>query len=484
MRAGIFVAALIPRLLVAYVTLGSVDAIHCLRNFVRILDGVPIDTPYLPGIELLLWVAGLVAYASPLPVLFAWKVVPAVCDALIALLLVDAARDRATGYRAGLIYAFNPIPILIACVHPQWESMWIYALLLTILLCERKSALAGVALVLSVIVKPVALPVAIFLIPRDRKRAFAFIGGAAVAGAVYALILAATGLFPDFTRAQGVVQYASGGVQVFGLAFRPHNRLLPVLGALAVAGFIYFRGKCTRGEAVLIFFAITLGLSGLSVQYLAWIIPFAVLCGRWRFVALYTIAAGVFTFFYYLVPEINLLHIEDLGALAVLKPLAAFGPVSPPMWMQLVLQLAGNVVIPLLLLGLAAFDITRLLSRTKPVDTEPAAALKPLLMPAAITLLLFALAVAWAAAQKKPDPYAWIARIEQRIDEYDVTRYRGAGIREGTKVWLATSLIDPFAMPGGVNRILNVTNLGVAWIAVAALIAALSSRANDRREVA
>ena len=481
MRAGIFFAALIPRLVVAYVTLGSVDAIHCLRNFVRILDGVPIDTPYLPGIELLLWVAGLVSYASPVPVLFAWKVVPAICDALIALLLVDAARDRAAGRRAGLIYALNPIPILIACVHPQWESMWIYALLLTILLCERKPAPAGVALVLSVIVKPVALPVALFLIPRDRRRAFAFIGGAAAAGAVYAIVLAATGYFPDFTRAQGVVQYAGGGVQVFGLAFRPHNRLIPVLGALAVAGFIYFRGKCSRSEAVLIFFAITLGLSGLSVQYLAWIIPFAVLCGRWRFVAMYTIAAGVFTLFYYLVPEINLLHIEDLGALAVLKPLAPFGPLSPPLWMQPVLQLDGNVVIPLLLLGLAAFEITRLLSKAKPAaDPEPVAALQPLLIPAAAALLLFALAVAWAAAQPKPDPYVWIARIEQRIDEYDVSRYRGAGIREGTKVWLATSLI----VPGGVNRLVNVTNLGVAWIAVAALIAGLSSRANGRAIIA
>lgn len=481
MRAGIFLVALLPRLVVAYVTLGSVDAIHCLRNFVRILDGVPIDTPYLPGIELLLWVAGLVSYASPPPVLFAWKVVPAVCDALIALLLADAARDRATGLRAGLIYALNPIPILIACVHPQWESMWIYALLLTILLCERKPALAGAALVLSVIVKPVALPVAIFLIPRDRKRAFAFIGGAAAVGVVYAILLAGTGFFPDFTRAQGVVQYASGGVQVFGLAFRPHNRLLPVLGALAVAAFIYFRGKCTRSEAVLIFFAITLGLSGLSVQYLAWIIPFAVLCGRWRFVALYTVAAGLFTLFYYLLPEINLPHIEDLGGLAVLKPLAAFGPVSPPIWMREVMQLDGNVVIPLLLLGLAAFEITRLLSRTKPAATiEPIGDVKPLLIPAAAVLLCCALAVAWAAAQPKPDPYVWIARIEQRIDEYDVSRYRGPGIREGTKVWLARSLI----VPGGVNRILNVTNLGVAWIAVAALIAALSSRANDRREVA
>ncbi len=470
-RLAVLAAALLPRIVVAYVTLGSVDAIHCLRNFVRMLDGLRIDTPYLPGIELVLWVSGVVTYYSPLPVLFPWKLAPLVADALIALLLFDATNDR----RAGFLYALIPIPIIVACVHPQWESLFLYALLVAVLFADRKPALAGVALVVSIIVKPVAVPLAILLLPRDRRGALAFIGGGAAAAAVYAAVLGATGMLPDL---QGIVQYAGGGVQVFGLAFRPQNRLVPVLGALAVVSFLWFRRKCTRAEAVMIFFAITVGLSGLSVQYLAWIVPFAVLCRRWRFIALYTIAAGLFLLFYYLLPEINLRHVEDLGGFALLHPFGAFGPPPPPEWVRALMQLNGNVVIPLLLLGFAAFEIVRLLA--KPQAPEEHVIGRRALIPAAIAIAIFGIVLIWAAAMPDVDAYTWIARVEQRIGEYDAVRYRGPGIREGTKVWLARTLLEP----GAANRVVNVTTIGITWIAVAGLMAALSSRANGRRDVA
>ncbi len=105
-RLAVLAAALLPRIIVAYVTLGSVDAIHCLRNFVRMLDGLRIDTPYLPGIELVLWVSGVVTYYSPLPVLFPWKLAPLVADALIEPDVKVAAccrlqtRDRRGGFLA------------------------------------------------------------------------------------------------------------------------------------------------------------------------------------------------------------------------------------------------------------------------------------------------------------------------------------------------------------------------------------------------
>lgn len=470
-RFAVVAAALLPRIVVGYVTLGSVDAIHCLRNFVRMLEGVRIDTPYLPGIELVLWVSGVVTYYSPLPVLFPWKLAPLIADALIALLLFDATNDR----RAGFLYALIPIPIIVACVHPQWESMFLYALLVAVLFADRKPALAGVALVASIIVKPVAVPLAILLLPRDRRGALAFLGGGAAAAIVYAVILAATGMLPDL---QGIVQYAGGGVQVFGLAFRPHNRLVPVLGALAVVSFLWFRRRCTRAEAVMLFFAITVGLSGLSVQYLAWIVPFAVLCRRWRFLALYTIAAGLFLLFYYLLPVINLPHIDDLGGFALLHPLGAFGPPPPAEWVHPLMQLNGNVVIPLLLLGFAAFELVRLLAKPRPAEEH--AIETRALIPAAAALLVFGIVMVWAAAMPDIDAPTWIARVEQRIGEYDAVRYRGPGVRAGMKVWLARTLLEPRAA----NRIVNVTTIGIAWITIAALVAALSSRANGRRDVA
>lgn len=469
-RLGIFAVALVPRLVIAFVTFGAVDNVHNIRNFVRMLDGLRIETPYLPGLELVLWVAGMATYETPLPVLFPWKVLPLVCDALIALLLFDATRDR----RAGLLYALLPVPLFIACVHPQWDSLFLLPLLLAVVFADEKPVLAGVALVVSIVAKPVAIPLAILLVPRSRRGALRFIGGAAVATIIYVVTLAATGHMPDL---QGIVQYASGGVQVFGLTFRPHNRIIPVAGALALAAFLWFRNRCMRGEAVLLFFAVVLGLSGLSVQYLGWILPFAVLCRRDRFVALYGLAAGLFVLFYYQVPEINLFHIEDLGALAMLKPLGRLAPPPPPAWAGVALQILGNAVVPLLLLGFAALEVVKMLMK-RAVAATPVGPMHGAERGAIAAAALFALAAAWAAMQPRIDPMQYVAHVDKRVEEYDVVRYRGPHIQRGLKVWIARSLVEE----GVAHRAINAATLGVLWILLASGFAAISSRADGRRD--
>lgn len=468
-RLAIFAAALIPRLVIAFVTFGAVDNVHNIRNFVRMLDGLRIETPYLPGLELVLWVAGVATYETALPVLFPWKVLPLVCDALIALLLFDATHSR----RAGLLYALLPVPVFIACVHPQWDSLFLLPLLLAVVFADEKPVLAGIALVVSIVAKPVAIPLAILLVPRNRRGALRFIGGVAAATAVYAAILAATGHWPDL---QGIVQYASGGVRVFGLAFRPHNRIIPVAAAIALAALLWFRNRCTRGEAVMLFFAVVLGLSGLSVQYLVWILPFAVLCRRYLFVATYTLCAGTFVLLYYHVPQINLFHIEDLGALAMLKGVAWLGPV--PVAAGGAARILGNMVVPLLLLGFAAFEMVKMLMRRLPLT--PAVSPRGAERSAIAVAVLFAFAAIWAAMQPRIDATRYVAHVERRIGEYDVVRYRGPHVRAGMKVWIARSLVED----GVAHRAVNATTIGVLWIILAAGFAAISSRADGRRDVA
>lgn len=468
-RLAVFLIALGVRLVIAYVTFGAVDNVHNIRNFVRMLDGLPIETPYLPGLELVLWVAGVATYVTPLPVLFPWKVLPLVCDALIALLLFDATRDR----RAGLLYALLPVPILVACVHPQWDSLFLFPLLLALVLAEERPVLAGVALVVSIIAKPVALPVAILLVPRNRRGALRFLGGAVAAVAAYAIVLVITNHIPDL---QGILQYASGGVQVFGLAFRPRNRIVAVLAALALTAFLYFRNRCSRAEGVMLFFAVVLGLSGLSVQYLGWILPFAVLCRRYSFVALYSLVAGLFVLLYYHVPQINLFHIEDLGALAMLKPLAWLGPL--PVEAGGLARMLGNVVVPLVLLGFAVFEVVKMLMRRLPL--APYVSARGAERAGLVLAVLFAIAVAWAAMQPRIDAMQYVTHVERRIGEYDVVRYRGPHVRAGMKVWIARSLVEE----GVANRIVNATTIGVLWILLAAGFAAISSRADGRRDVA
>jgi hypothetical protein len=211
---------------------------------------------------------------------------------------------------------------------------------------------------------------------------------------------------------------------------------------LAVVSLLYFRRKCTRAEAVLLFFSITLGLSGLSVQYLCWVLPLAVLCRRPIFLALYTVASG------------------------------------------------GNLIIPLLLLGFAAIEIVRKLpespaSRGRDVETGRKGADLRLLAPAVVAALLLLLAATWAGSREAMESGAFVGRIEARIGEYDVVRYRGSGIRAGTKVWLARSLREA----GVAHPIANLTTIALVWVIVSALAAGLgalrvSSAADERRAAA
>ncbi|HEX8169929.1 MAG TPA: hypothetical protein VF824_05245 [Thermoanaerobaculia bacterium] len=469
-RLGVFLAALIPRAIVAYVTFGAVDAVHNFRNFLLLTGGRDIVTPYLPGIELLLWIEGLLGYAAPLPVMFAWKLAPLLCDALIALLLYDMAPDAKSGLRRGLLYAIAPVPIYVCSIHSQWDSLFLYPLLLALSLVDlkrrRKSMIAGIAFVVSLIFKPIAAPLILLLIPKTRERIVAFVTGAAGAMVAYAAILYFTGTWPSVYRLLGVVQYAAGGVQVFGLAFRPHDRLIAVAGAIAVAAFVYFRGRCTRAEGMLIFLAITLGLSGLSVQYLCWILPFAILCERWIFVTLYGLAAGFFCVYYYQSPYVNLLNIDHLGAYGLLHPLGRFGPPLPPRAIRPLLQLDGNLIIPLLLLGFAAFRVTAMLARDERARDEP---IEPHLSPALAFVVLIAIGATWAALQPRVDPDTYVVRVEQKIGAYDVVRYRGRSGAPGTKLWLARSLLEP----GVANPIVNATNIALAAVTAAAAMAFL-----------
>jgi hypothetical protein len=137
-------------------------------------------------------------------------------------------------------------------------------------------------------------------------------------------------------------------------------------------------------------------------------------------------------------------------------------------------------VIPLLLLGFASIEMVRMLSRPSGIQQAAENAVTPrrVLIPGIAVAVLLALATAWAATQRPMDPSAYVVRIEKRIEEYDVVRYRGPGIQPGSKVWLARSL----RQPGVAHPIANATTISLVWIAVSSLAAALAAlRVSSRR---
>jgi len=452
--AGIALLALAPRLVLAFVTFGSVDIVNDVRNTLRLLGGGESITPYLPGgIDLLLWIAGVAAFHTAVPVAFAYKMFVVVADAAIAVLL--AGRDA----KLGVLYAVAPVPILICAVHGQWDALFLLALLLAVMIADERPLAAGIAVALSIVAKPIAVPLIPLFFRRDKQHAARFLGGVAIAAVVYLLLLTVTNHPLTLQALRDIVHYAGGGVQLFGLPYRPPR--LWTLAAVVPLFALQWRGRLTRAESVLIFLAITLGFSGLSAQYLCWVVPFAILCGRLRFHALYTAAAGAFLILYYQSPFVNLSNIENLGTFAFLRPLGFLSPPLPdPARTRIIVQLLGNCCIPLLCLGFAAWWLWR------PRHENVVASTRPLMIAPLLLLAIIAIGTAWAALLPRVPVQAFGPRIRQKIDAYDVVLYRGPGLNNPREnVWIAHSFVDPSVA----NPLINVSTLGMLWVAAAAL---------------
>ena len=470
-RLGVLLLALAPRLAAGTLTFGSVDAIACFRNTIRIVSGLPVAAPYFSGVELWIWIGSVLAVHTPLPVMLPHRLLAIACDALIALLLVDSAPDRRAGLRRGVVYAIAPVAIVISAVHTQWDSVWIYFLMLALVAVRvgrpAIDAAAGAAFVLSVMIKPIAAPLVLVLVPRTRARFAGFATGVAATLAVYYSILAALGWLPDWNELLGILHYARGGLRVFGLPYRPFDRFLATLAMVALLTVLHFARRISRDEAALLFLAFAIGVSGLSIQYLIWVVPFAVLCGRTRFLALYTLAAGVFLIYFYQSPMLNLLNTENLGTLALWKPFGAWAPPLPDPALRPYLLFLGNFAVPLLCLGFVVIRIAALL-RPKPIE-EFAPRPRPILTPALVLLLAVAAATIAAVLLPPLEPAAFVAEVERKIGAYDVVRYFGpTSMQPGSKIWIARSLAEE----GVANPILNISNVLLAWTIVAALITA------------
>lgn len=454
-RLGVLSAALAVRLLVAWVAFSGVDGIESLRNSVRVLGGTWAHTPYLPFIELWIWIAAKVTMATGLPLLFPYKLLPLVMDALIALLLFDTR-----GTRAGLLYAFAPIPIAVACLTAQWDAIWLYFLLLALVL---GGAASGAAYVVSFLVKPIAAPLGVVLLPRTRRTIVAFVAGGVAVFAVYLVILYAIGWPLTKQTFLFMFEYAQRGVQLFGLPRLPVNRLWASLAALAVIAVLHARGRMPRDEAVLLFFAAVLGLSGLGPQYLAWIVPFAIYSGRMRFAAVFTLCAGMFLVLFYRLPFVNRLNVENLGAFGLLKPWGGWAPATGGETMRVVAVMLGNFVVPMVCLTFFGVGVVRAILRPVTPAPHQHSDGRRVAAPLLLAVVLLGMGTVWAAMRPPVRDVDFIVRAEQKIGAYDVVRYRGSDMA-GLKVWI----------PRTGRAGLNTATLAAVWIVAWSVAAAMT----------
>jgi hypothetical protein len=500
--ATIFLAAAASRLVVAYLFFGSVDIVNDTVDSASMLDGpiLSAHVPYLPRIHLLLWLGGQLAAHTGLPVAFCYKVFPCLFDSLIAVLIALRPGDRNAGRRLGYLYALAPVPVIIAALHGQWDGVFLYFLILSIFLLRlgtRSSDIfAGVAFVLSVIAKPVAVPLLIFLFPapwllfgrrhdRDaRRQTVTLLAAMAATTVAYLFLLLAMDTRLGIAEVRFIVSYAQHGVQLMG--FPMFNNVPRSIGIASLALLLpaYWSGRLSREGAILLFFAFVLGVCGSAPQYLTWIVPFAILSFDLAFAALYNFVCAITLLLYYQAPGTLGRNVENLGTYA---PLRRFAWLAPSMTnlsekSQIVFY-SGDVIIPLIAIAFFAIVLLQILRRRRPiVGTTPvtpiqrSAACVPLLL---VALLLGAGCV-WAKLQPPITGHEFSRRIRGRIDaEYWCVRLVESNPHNPkAPVWVMPSYADPAIAA----RAVNAFTIGIGWTFLWTIVA--SAMAIRMRETA
>jgi hypothetical protein len=291
--------------------------------------------PYLPFQLYLIWGAGYISAVLRLPFVFVVKLAPILADAALAALIfkiaIKSGQALAAAFGLGLLYALNPISILVSAYHGQFDAetllllvlawyFWYFAnqdarylagsafilglailnkswaaLFLPIVFFRLTSMKQRVAYALIAVVTPVVFT-ALYIVAfhdspyllLDRALTHAGVPGWWGASAVASLIWRLTGM------GQGVVSWLG-----------QYGRWLVLVGAACV--YWITRRQPAMDAWVTLLVVLYVLTSGFGLQWALWVVPFAILAGDLRRLDLYTLAALL-----YMLPAYYGYHLEPL----------------------------------------------------------------------------------------------------------------------------------------------------------------------------
>jgi hypothetical protein len=261
------------------------------------------------------------------------KIEPILADIAIALVLFASllrAFSLQTAFIGGLLYAVNPVPVFISAYHGQFDATAILPVLLSFYSLGSYPWLSGFWLGIGILVKswPVlALPPLLGGIKSWKKRIiFLALAGFVPLLAILVYLAAFDGnLSQVLSRAIGynrgagawgytyffrlLVYFLPGLTGLFSWLVN-FGRLLTLAG-LAAAWWLRARKETPQDGILTIlvsFFAIT---HAFGIQYMVWLIPFAILCGDLKWLQRYTLTAFFYMFIAYftLVLQVNITNL-------------------------------------------------------------------------------------------------------------------------------------------------------------------------------
>jgi hypothetical protein len=256
-----------------------------------------------------------------LPFVKVVRLAPIGADVGIALLLFTSLRRSGTkaAFHGGLSYALNPIPVFVCAYHGQFDAIAAFFTVLAIYWLKSSPALGGGSLGLGILSKswPVLALPSLFIGARGWKNRTVLLGAAlAVPLAGVALYVAVIGGDP-----RSILERALGynwGLGVWGYTY--FFRLISVLQptatdvfdwfirngryvTLLALGFVWLirARKQLPADGILTTLVAFLAVThAFSIQYLMWVVPFAILVQDHRWLTRYTLAAFAYMFLVYM----------------------------------------------------------------------------------------------------------------------------------------------------------------------------------------
>jgi hypothetical protein len=291
--------------------------------------------PYLPFQLYFVWGAGYVSTVSKLPFVFVVKLPSIVADAVLAVLIFKIAlnfgKTLAAAFSMALLYALNPIAILVSAYHGQFDGETVLLLVLAWYFWHfskqdgRRLGYSALTLGLAILNKSwpaLFLPIVLIRVRSAKQRvAYALIALAtpAVLTFLYLVIFHETP-YPLLRRAlthAGVPGWW-GASALVSLTWRFTGKGQDILSWLAQNGrwlvfvgavFVYWVTRRQRAMDALLTLLLVLYVltSGFGLQWALWVVPLAILVGDQRRLDLYTLAALL-----YMLPAYYGYHLDPL----------------------------------------------------------------------------------------------------------------------------------------------------------------------------
>ncbi len=333
----IFLSVILIRLSLAWIfgiEVADIDQFHTMANLIANNKNI-FDTEglfhYTPIAMFLPYWCLRIGEFFKLPFHFVIKWPAILSDAGIALLIwhyfLTHAKMSKNAFEAGLVYAFNPVSLLITCFHGSYNIVYIFFVVIAFVLMSsdndnRFYRLSALCMGVAIGFRGFAVLFIPFFLKKmqlswRKKIVFVFLAGIpSVITLIPAVIANFQAVWRDTFSYSGVTDYGwiaisraywflvSGNIYLPGTMGNDFLSLSKWIFLFSYAAFvIYFfflEHELTLLDGILVtilLFYVVYG--GISSQYLAWIIPFAVLYGM-KWLQRYSVSAAIALICFYL----------------------------------------------------------------------------------------------------------------------------------------------------------------------------------------